>query len=379
MIAGVPRETAQGERRVALIPESVSRLKGLEVRVEQGAGEAAGYPDSAYADSGASMVPTSAALYREADIIFKVQPPNEMEAGLFKEGSAVVSFLYPLSNLAVVRKLASRGMTVFAMDMMPRISRAQSMDALSSQATVSGYKAVMLAADALPKLFPLLMTAAGTIAPARVFVLGAGVAGLQAIATARRLGALVEAYDVRPAVKEQIESLGARFVQLPLETKDAQTASGYAKAESAEFYAKQQQLLAEHAATSDVVITTALVPGKKAPTLISEEAVRGMRAGSVIVDLAAEQGGNCALTEPGATVVKYGVTIQGPLNLPSAMAPQASQLYSRNITTFVSAVMKDAKLNINTDDELVKGTMVVYNGSVVNAQVKAALGEASAT
>ena len=378
MIAGVPKETGQGERRVALVPESVSRLKGLEIRVEQGAGEAAGYPDSAYAGTGASTVPTSTALYREAGIIFKVQPPSETEAGLFREGSAVVSFLYPLSNLAVVRKLASRGMTVFAMDLMPRISRAQSMDALSSQATISGYKAVMLAADALPKFFPLLMTAAGTIAPARVFVLGAGVAGLQAIATARRLGALVEAYDVRPTVKEQIESLGARFVELPLETKDAQTASGYAKAESAEFYAKQQQLLAEHAATSDVVITTALVPGKKAPTLISEEAVRKMRAGSVIVDLAAEQGGNCMLTEPGLTVVKYGVMIQGPLNLPSSMAPQASQLYSRNVVTFVSAVLKDAKLNINTDDELVKGTMVVNKGSVVNSQVKAALGEANA-
>lgn len=376
MIAGVPRETGQGERRVALVPESISRLKGLEVRIEHGAGEAAGYPDSAYADSGALSSPTSSALYRDADIILKVQPPTEIEAGLFKEGSAVVSFLYPLSKLNVVRKLASRGMTVFAMDLMPRISRAQSMDALSSQATVAGYKAVMLAADALPKLFPLMMTAAGTIAPARVFVLGAGVAGLQAIATARRLGAVVEAYDVRPAVKEQVESLGARFVELPLETKDAQTPSGYAKAESAEFYAKQQQLLAEKAGGSDVVITTALVPGKRAPTLLSEDAVKRMRPGSVIVDLAAEQGGNCVLTEPGSTVVKYGVTILGPLNLPAAMAPQASQLYSRNIVSFVSAMLRDGRLSISADDELAKGTVVVRQGEIVNEQVKAALGKA---
>jgi NAD(P) transhydrogenase subunit alpha len=378
LIIGVPRETGQGERRVALVPESISKLKGLEIKIEQGAGEAAGYLDSAYTDSGASTAPTSTALYREADVILKVQPPSEIEAGLLREGSAVVSFLYPLSNLAVVRKLASRGMTAFAMDLMPRISRAQSMDALSSQATIAGYKAVMLAADALPKLFPLLMTAAGTIAPARVFVLGAGVAGLQAIATARRLGALVEAYDVRPAVKEQVESLGARFVELPLETKDAQTAGGYARAESADFYAKQQQLLEERASSSDVVIATALVPGKKAPTLISEEAVRRMRAGSVIVDLAAEQGGNCVLTEPGSTVVKHGIAILGPLNLPSAMAPQASQLYSRNITSFVSAMLKDAKLSISTDDELVRGTMVVHEGRIVNDQVRSALGEAIA-
>jgi NAD(P) transhydrogenase subunit alpha len=378
LIAGVPRETGQGERRVALVPDSIARLKGLEVRIESGAGTAAGYPDSAYQDQGASTAPTAASLYSKADLIIKVQPPSAVEAESFKEGSTVVSFLYPLSNLPVVSKLASRGMTVFAMDLMPRISRAQSMDALSSQATLAGYKAVMLAADSLPKLFPLLMTAAGTIAPARVFVLGAGVAGLQAIATARRLGALVEAYDVRPAVKEQVESLGARFVELPLDTRDAQTASGYARAESADFYAKQQQLLAERAASSDVVITTALVPGKKAPTLLSEEAVRRMRPGSVIVDLAAEQGGNCVLTEPDATVVKYGVTILGPLNLPSAMAPQASQLYSRNITSFISTMLKDSELNISVNDEVVKGTLVVQEGRVVNEQVRAALSGASA-
>jgi NAD(P) transhydrogenase subunit alpha len=377
-VVGVPRETVHGERRVALLPDSVSRLKGLDVRIEQGAGSAAGFSDSFYVDQGASTAPTAASLYRDADIVLKVQPPSADEAGAFKEGSTVASFLYPMSNLGIVRALASRGMTVFALDLMPRISRAQSMDALSSQATIAGYKAVMLAADALPKLFPLLMTAAGTIAPARVFVLGAGVAGLQAIATARRLGALVEAYDVRPAVKEQVESLGARFVELPLDTKDAQTAGGYAKAEPAEFYAKQQQLLAERAAGSDVVITTALVPGKKAPILISEDAVNGMRPGSVIVDLAAEQGGNCALTEPGSTVVKHEVTILGPLNVPSAMAPQASQLYSRNMVAFISTMLKDGKLSINTEDEVAKGTLVVHVGKVVNDQVRAAMDTVSA-
>lgn len=373
MIAGVPRETGQGERRVALVPESISRLRGLEIAIEHGAGEPAGFPDSAYAEAGASVVPTSTFMYRDANLVLKVQPPSEIEVGLFKEGSTLISFLYPLSNLPLVRKLASQGVSALAMDLMPRISRAQSMDALSSQATIAGYKAVMLAADALPKLFPLLMTAAGTIAPARVFVLGAGVAGLQAIATARRLGALVEAYDVRPAVKEQVESLGAKFVELPLETKDSQTTGGYAKAQSEEFYARQQQLLAERAANSDVVITTALVPGKRAPTLISEEAVKRMRPGSVVVDLAAEQGGNCTLTEPGKTVVKYGVTLQGPLNLPSAMAPQASQLYSRNVVTFLSTFLKEGKLNLGADDELVRGTMVVNRGRVVNDQVRAAL------
>lgn len=318
-------------------------------------------------------MPQANALYEESDLVLKVQPPTVGEASQLKEGSTIISFLYPLSNIAAVKTLVSRRVTAFAMDLMPRISRAQSMDALSSQATVAGYKAVILAADALPKLFPLLMTAAGTIAPARVFILGAGVAGLQAIATARRLGALVEAYDVRPAVKEQVESIGARFVELPLEAGDTQTAGGYAKAQSDEFYRRQQELLAEHASISDVIITTALVPGKRAPLLISEAAVKSMRAGSVIVDLAAEQGGNCALTEPGRTVVKYGVTIQGPLNLPSSMAPQASQLYSRNIVTFLVNMLKEGKLNLDMSDELVRGPMVVHEGKIVNEQTRAAL------
>lgn len=363
----------EGEKRVSIVPDAVSKLKGLSVVVEAGAGEAAGFPDSAYTAQGAATVPDAKTLYQQADLVIKVQPPTPAEAGLLKEGSTLVSFLYPLNNLESVKKIASRKANAFAMDLMPRISRAQSMDALSSQSNLSGYKAVLMAADALPKLFPLMMTAAGTLAPARVFVLGAGVAGLQAIATARRLGALVEGYDVRLVVKEQVESLGAKFVELPVETKSAQDAGGYAKAQSDEFYQKQQQLLADHAKTSDVVVTTALVPGKRAPTLISEEAVKGMRPGSVVVDLAAEQGGNCALTQPGKTIVKYGVTIIGPLNLPSSMAPQASQLYARNVTTFLATMLKDGGLSIDTNDELVRGPLVVHDGKVVHEPTRLAL------
>jgi NAD(P) transhydrogenase subunit alpha len=259
------------------------------------------------------------------------------------------------------------------MDLMPRISRAQSMDALSSQATVAGYKAVLLAADSLPKLFPMLMTAAGTISPARVFVIGAGVAGLQAIAVARRLGAVVEAYDVRPVVREQVASLGAKFVEIPVESKDSQDAGGYAKAQTADFNVKQQQFLGERARASDVVVTTALIPGQRAPILISEDAVKGMRFGSVIVDLAAEQGGNCALTEPGKTVVKYGVTIHGHLNLPSTMAQQSSQLYARNITTFFLALLKDGALNIDVKDDLIRGPLVTHGGQILHQGTKAAL------
>ena len=373
MIIGVPRETAEGERRVALVPESIRRLSGSTILVEKSAGDKAGFPDSAYADAGASIADDASSLYSKSDLIVKVQPPTVAEASSMKQGAALVSFLFPLSNLDAVRKLAERGATAFAMELMPRISRAQSMDALSSQSTISGYKSVLMAADALPKLFPMMMTAAGTITPARVFVLGAGVAGLEAIATAHRLGAVVEGYDVRPAVKEQVESLGAKFVELPLEAQNAQTAGGYAGAQSEEFYRRQQEMLAEHAKASDVVITTALVPGKRAPILVSEDAVKGMRPGSVVVDLAAEQGGNCTLTEPGKIVMKYGVTIMGLLNLPSSIAPQASQLYSRNVTSFLATMMKDGALRPNAADDLVKGTMVVDQGRVVHEATRQAL------
>ena len=341
--------------------------------MEKGAGEAAGFTDKAYIEKGASMAPDSSTLYGQSDVVLKVTPPTPGDAAKLKEGSTIISLLYPLANLDAVRVLTAKRATALAMELLPRISRAQSMDALSSQSNLGGYKAVLLAAESLPRIFPMMMTAAGTLPPARVFVVGAGVAGLQAIATARRMGALVEAYDVRPVVKEQVESLGARFAQLPVEAKDAQDAGGYAKAQTEDFYLKQQKFLAERAQVSDVVITTALIPGQRAPTLISEEAVKGMRTGSVIVDIAAEQGGNCALTEPGKTVVKYGVTIIGPLNLPSAMAPQASQLYSRNVTSFFMTMMKDGNMKLDAADELVRGSLVINRGEVVHAATKAAI------
>ncbi|MGD0637985.1 MAG: Re/Si-specific NAD(P)(+) transhydrogenase subunit alpha [Nitrososphaerales archaeon] len=373
MIVGVPKETAQGEKRVSLIPDGVSKLAGASILLEKGAGEEAGFPDSAYVEKGVSIAADASVLYSQADVILKVTPPSKAEAGMVKEGAATVSFLYPLANLEAVKALSARKATAFAMELIPRISRAQPMDALSSQSNLGGYKAALLAAEALPRIFPMMMTAAGTISPAKVFVVGAGVAGLQAIATARRLGAVLEAYDVRPIVKEQIESLGARFLQMPVETKDAQDAGGYAKAQTAEFYAKQQKFLAERAWVSDVVITTALIPGQRAPILISEEAVKGMRSGSVVVDIAAEQGGNCALTEPGKTVVRYGVTIIGPLNLPSTMAPQASQLYSRNITSFFSTVMKDGVLKIDLKDDITRGSLVINAGEVVHQATRTAI------
>jgi proton-translocating NAD(P)+ transhydrogenase subunit alpha len=373
MILGVPKETSPGEKRVSLVPEGVTKLTGVSVTVEKGAGEAAGFADGEYTAKGATIVADLSSLFGNADVVLKVTPPTNAEAAATKEGATLVSLLYPLANLEAVRILTARKVTAFAMELLPRISRAQSMDALSSQSNLGGYKAVLLAAGALPRIFPLMMTAAGTLSPARVFVVGAGVAGLQAIATARRLGALVEAYDVRPVVKEQVESLGAKFAQMPVEASDAQDAGGYAKAQTAEFYLKQQKFLAERARASDVVITTALVPGQRAPTLISEEAVEGMRSGSVIVDLAAEQGGNCALTEPGRTVVKHGVTIIGPLNLPSTMALQASQLYSRNITTFLLTMLKDGSLNVDPKDDLVRGALVISKGEVLHPATKAAL------
>jgi len=373
LIIGVPRETLDGEKRVGFVPESIAKIKGVQIHVQTGAGENAGVTDAEFEKAGAVVEKDAETLYELSDLVVKVQPLGTAEAGMLKKGSSVISFLYPLNHLDAVKVLKERGATAFAMELMPRISRAQSMDALSSQSLVAGYKAVLIAADSLPKLFPMLMTAAGTIAPARVFVLGAGVAGLEAIAMARRLGAVVEAYDVRPAVKEQIESLGAKFVELPLEAKDAQTSGGYAKAQTEDFYRKQQELLASHAEQSDVVVTTALVPGSRAPLLVTEDAVKRMKPGSVLVDLAAEQGGNCALTEPGKTVVKYGVKIHGPLNLPSSMAPQASQLYSRNVTAFLLPMLKGGELSPDPNDDLVKGTMVVQAGKVVHEATRKAL------
>jgi H+-translocating NAD(P) transhydrogenase subunit alpha len=374
LIVGVPKETAALERRVSVVPETVSKFgAGVSVVVEKDAGESAGFTDADYTSAGATIASDQKSLYAQADIVLKVTPMTPDEASLVKEGAVTISFLSPLANLETVKRLASRKATVFAMELIPRISRAQPMDALSSQANVAGYKAVLLAADTVPKVFPLMMTAAGTISPARVFILGAGVAGLQAIATAKRLGAVVEAYDVRPVVKEQVMSLGAKFAEMPVEAKDAQDAGGYAKAMGEEFTKKQQEFLAGRSKLMDVVITTALIPNQRAPILITEDAVKGMRPGSVVVDLAAEAKGNCAITEPGKTVVKYGVTIHGPLNLPSTMAPESSKLYSKNISSLLLIMLKEGKLTIDPKDDVVKGSMVVNAGQVVHGPTQKAI------
>jgi NAD(P) transhydrogenase subunit alpha len=373
MIVVVAKETAQGERRVALVPDFVPRLvkAGLEVVVQPGAGTAAGFPDSSYQEQGARLEPEP---LERADILLHVQPPDDAAITRLKEGATLIGFLQPYSNTAGIQALAARKATAFSLELMPRITRAQPMDALSAMSTVAGYKAVLIAANHLPRFFPLLMTASGTVTAARVFVLGAGVAGLQAIGTARRLGAVVEAYDTRPVVKEQVESLGGKFVELPLATKDAQDKSGYARAQSEEFYQQQRQLLARCLAAADVVITTALVPGRRAPVLITEEMVRGMRPGSVIIDLAAEQGGNCALTEPGQEVSRRGVVIVGPVNLPSTVAYHASQMYARTETNYLLHLVKGGSVHLDLDDELTRGPLVTHQGEIVHEVVKQALG-----
>src|SRR5947208_7379620 len=373
IIVSVPKETVPGEQRVALVPELVPRLTeaGLEVAVQSGAGELAGFFDDGYAAKDARL---EAEVRDKADIILKVQPPMIEEISHMKEDSVLICFLQPYTNAAAIRALAARQITAFSMELMPRITRAQPMDALSAMSTVAGYKAVLVAASRLPRFFPLLMTAAGTISPARVFIIGAGVAGLQAIGTAKRLGAVVEAYDTRPAVREQVESLGARFVELALESKDAEAAGGYAKAQSEDFYQRQRDLMAARVAAADVVITTALVPGKRAPVLITDEMVQGMRPASVIVDLAAEQGGNCAATEPGQEVTRHGVLVVGPINLPASLPYHASQMYARNVTSFLLHLMKDGKPHVDLNDELTRGPLVTHRGAVVHEALKGASG-----
>jgi len=372
MIVSIPKETFPGEQRVALVPELVPKLTkaSLEVIVQCGAGESAGFFDVEYEGKGARLAEE---VFGKADILLKVQPPTIDEIGRMNEDSFLVSFLQPYTNTTAIKALAARRITAFSMEFMPRITRAQSMDALSAMSTVAGYKAVLIAASRLPKFFPLLMTAAGTVTPARVFVIGAGVAGLQAIGTARRLGAVVEAYDTRPAVKEQVESLGAKFAEMGLAAKDAEDRSGYAKAQSEEFYQKQQKMMFKYVAAADVVIPTALVPGQRAPILITEEMVRGMRPGSVIVDLAAEQGGNCALTEPGRDIVKHGVIIIGPMNLPSTIPFQGSEMYARTVTSYLVHLLKDGKLHLDLDDELTRGPLVTHRGEIVHDVIKARL------
>jgi NAD(P) transhydrogenase subunit alpha len=371
MRLAVPKETTPGETRVAVVPETVKRLlaKKVDVAVESRAGEGAYIADSDYQTAGATAESNSSALLASADVVVQIHPPSRERVLELRSGSTLISLLYPLTNLDLVRALASKGVTAIAADMIPRTTLAQSMDVLSSQTTAAGYHAVLLAAAALPKFFPMLMTAAGTIAPAKVLILGAGVAGLQAIATARRLGAVVEAFDVRKAVKEQVQSLGAKFVEVE-GLEDAQTQGGYAKEITEEDKRKQAEVLRRHIAKSDVVVTTALVPGRKAPTLISAEMVHGMRAGSVIVDLAAEQGGNCELCQPGLTVVENGVTIIGLTNLQAKVGVDASQMYSRNMEKLLVHLLRDGVLKIDLEDEIAKGCVITHGGEVVHERVR---------
>ena len=365
MKIGVPKETAANERRVALVPDTAGRLvkTGLEVAVEQGAGVAAAFPDEAYRAAGAGLVATPAEVFGRSDVVLKVQPPSTAEVALCREGAALVAVFQPAAEREVVAALAARKATAFSLALLPRITRAQPMDVLSSQATVAGYKAVLLAATTTGRLFPMLVTAAGTLSPARVLVLGAGVAGLQAIATARRLGAVVSAFDVRPAVKEQVESLGAKFLQLEI-AEQAEAAGGYAKQLSEETHRRELAFIAQHLKDVDVVITTAAIPGKRAPILITADAVRGMKPGAVIVDLAAETGGNCEVTEPGAEVRRDGVIVLGPLNLPSTLPLHASQMYARNVSSFLLYVVRDGTLNLDFSDEIIRDTCVTHAGEV---------------
>jgi NAD(P) transhydrogenase subunit alpha len=378
MIAGITKESLTGERRVAVVPASVPALKklGLDVLVERGAGVEAGFLDAEYEKQGATVVASRQELTGKADLLLQVRTPGanpehgRTEAEMLRSGQVLVGLADPLGTPDAAAVLAGQGVAIFSLELVPRITRAQSMDVLSSQATVAGYKAVLIGAAAMPRMCPMMMTAAGTIAPAKVFVVGAGVAGLQAIASARRLGAKVEAYDVRPAVKEQINSLGAKFVELPLETGAAEDKGGYAKAQDESFYQRQREMMIKVVGASDLVITTAAIPGKKSPVLITEEMVKAMAPGSVIVDLAAERGGNCELTKADQTIVAHGVTIMGPTNLPATVPYHASQMYSRNIVTFVQHLVKNGQLSFDMEDEITRETLVTRNGEVVHARVR---------
>ncbi len=381
MIVAVPRETCPNERRVALVPASVPALvkAGLEVLIETGAGQAAGHTDEQYVEKGAKIASSRADVFA-ADVLFQVRAAGaNPEAGradlsLYRQGQVVIGMCDPLGAPQLAAEVGAKGVSLFSLELLPRITRAQSMDVLSSQATIAGYRAVLLAAEALPKLFPMLITAAGTLKAARVFIIGAGVAGLQAIATARRLGAAVSAYDVRPAVKEQVQSLGAKFVEVPLSTDTAETKGGYAQQMDEDFYRRQREAMSRVVADSDVVITTAAIPGKKSPILVTADMVAQMAVGSVIVDLAAERGGNCELTKSGQTVVEHGVTILGPNDLPSEIPQHASQMYAKNITTFLLNLVKDNQVQINLEDEIIRDTLITRDGQVVNPRIQQLLG-----
>ena len=382
MLIGVPKETFPGEQRVALIPAEIPRLakKKISVIIEKGAGVAAGFLDADYENKGATIVGSANDVFAKADIIAQVRGYGSNESATleslssFKEGQGLIAFLNPLGAAHRAKDLADKKITALSMELMPRITRAQSMDALSSMATIAGYKAVLIAASELPKLFPMMMTAAGSLTPAKVFVIGVGVAGLQAIATAKRLGAVVEAYDIRPEVKEQVQSVGGKFVELKLETADSDDGGGYAKEQTEDFLKKQQELMAAHIRAADVVITTAAVPGRKAPVLVTEAQMEGMRPGSILVDLAAESGGNCELTKAGETVLHNGVRIMGPTNVPSSMPNHASQMYARNLSTFLMHLAdEEGNLQLDLEDEITVGTLVCQKGEVVHERVKKVL------
>ena len=372
MQVGVAKEILPDEKRVALIPPSISALTkaGLEVLVESGAGAGAYIADAAYEAAGAKIAPDAQTIYASADIVFKVRPPEASEVAKMREGTALICLMDAFFKLDLMEQLAARKINGFGLEFVPRITRAQSMDVLSSMAAIAGYRAVIQAADLLPKYFPMLMTAAGTITPAKVFVIGAGVAGLMAIATAKRLGAVVEAYDTRPVVKEQVESVGAKFVEFDLETADAEDKGGYAKAQSDDFYRKQQEQMKARVASVDVVITTAAIPGKKSPVLITDDMLQAMRPGSVIIDLAAERGGNTEGAVAGEVVEKHGIKIVGYTDYPSRSAVHASQLFSKNICTFLLSMVKEGQFQIDLEDDVVKGALLVYEGQVVHESIK---------
>jgi NAD(P) transhydrogenase subunit alpha len=382
VIIGIPAESYPQERRVALVPMVIPTLTkaGFEVLVETNAGQHAGYLDSHFTDKGAKIAPDRTTVFAKADIIVQVLSfgsndiTGDRDLPLLRKGQILIGFLRPFGTRETLEALAARGVTSFSIELMPRTTRAQSMDALSSMGTVCGYKAVLIAADTHPRLFPMMTTAAGTVTPARIFVIGCGVAGLQAIATARRLGAVASAYDMRPAAKEQVQSLGGRFVELPIEASNAQDARGYATAQGEDFYRKQRELLGRVVQESDVVITAAVIPGKKSPVLVTEDMVKAMAPGSVVVDLASERGGNCEITQPGKTIVAHDVTIIGAINVASGVPYHASQMYARNITNFLLHLIKDQKLNLNLQDEIVRETLLTHDGKIVQPRVREFIG-----
>ncbi len=377
MIIGIPKEIMEGERRVALSPDSAAKLKkaGYEIIIESNAGLEAGFRDDRYESAGVKVLPSAESVYSGADIILKVQRPlfnvsiQKNETDLMKPDSLLISFLFPLNYPETIRDLAQKRINSISMDFIPRTTLAQKMDALSSQANVAGYKSVLVAANELGKMFPLLMTAAGTVNPAKVVIMGAGVAGLQALGTAKRLGAVVEVSDIRPSVKEEVKSLGGRFIELDA-SENLQDERGYAKEVTQEFLEKQKALIFKHITEADIVITTALVPGKKAPILVTEEMVKNMREGSVVVDMAVEFGGNCEISEAGKTVKKYGVTIVGEPNLASLVPYHASDLYSKNLLSLIQYIGKDGEVKLNREDEIVKSSLITHNGEIVNQRVK---------